>query len=355
MRVARHRRPARRRARGPALSMVPFTTAPGTSFGASRRSGWRRRFPLLFALAILAITPALVLAQGTDSVTVSWTSTGDDGMSGTATAYDLRMSDHSITAGNFKNAQQVTGLPAPQPSGTSQSFVVHGLTRGTTYYFALRTGDDRGNWSGISNLVKWDWPVDPAPPSTPHNVQVTRVSTTMQVTWDASTDPNLAGYNVYRSLSNGPFVRLDNVALLITNRYVDSPAPSTSTSPKYQVTTVDMLGHESAPSRQPIAEALVAAPQWSLLPSYPNPSHLGASVHLPIAVPAAVTGDVSLEIVDGAGQPVRRLTLTSPNPGTDELVWDGRNDAGRATAPGVYRGWLTVGGTRSCVRLLRVP
>lgn len=336
-------------------AMVPFTSSPGRSLDVSRRSSWRRRFPLLFALAVLAITPALVLAQGADSVTVSWTATGDDGMNGTAAVFDLRMSPTPITAGNFGNAAPVSGVPAPLPSGTAQSVVVRGLTRGTTYYFAIRTADDRGNWSGVSNLVRWDWPVDPVPPSPPKGVHATRSGGGMQVAWQASTDTSVAGYNVYRSLSGGAYTRLNNTALVAGTSYLDAPAPAQSTNPQYQVTTVDMLGHESARSKQPVVPNLSLAADWQLLPGYPNPSRLSESVHLPIAVPANASSDVTLQILDGGGQLVRRLTLSSPHPGTDELVWDGLNDAGRPTAPGVYRGWLTTGGTRTVVRLLRVP
>jgi hypothetical protein len=37
------------------------------------------------------------------------------------------------------------------------------------------------------------------------------------------------------------------------------------------------------------------------------------------------------------------------------LSWDGRNDAGRATVPGVYRAWLKAGDRRQLVRFVRMP
>ena len=87
------------------------------------------------------------------SVTLFWTAPGDDSLLGRATSYDLRYSTSTITSGNFGNATQVLGLPAPQASGTAESYTVNGLTGGQNYYFCIRTRDDVGNWSAISNVV----------------------------------------------------------------------------------------------------------------------------------------------------------------------------------------------------------
>ena len=64
---------------------------------------------------------------------------------------------------------------------------------------------------------------------------------------------------------------------------------------------------------------------------------------------------VLTQILDTAGEQVRHLVIANPIPGSTEIAWDGLNDAGRATAPGVYRGWLVAGDSRSSVRLVRVP
>jgi len=103
-----------------------------------------------------------------DSVTVSWTAPGDDSLTGTAKLYDVRFSTAPITSANFTAAVQATGAPTPLPAGTSQSMLVTGLSPATAYWFALKTIDDAGNWSGISNIVQWSTPaasdtIRPAP------------------------------------------------------------------------------------------------------------------------------------------------------------------------------------------------
>jgi hypothetical protein len=86
-------------------------------------------------------------------VTLEWTAPGDDGMTGTATTYALRYSWNPITLANWANATLVTPGPVPLPAGTLQRYTVTGLIAGTLYYFAIRTADERGNWSGLSNVV----------------------------------------------------------------------------------------------------------------------------------------------------------------------------------------------------------
>lgn len=101
-----------------------------------------------------AVTDLAVDASKTtmDSLTLTWTATGDDGLLGRASFYDLRYrTDEAITDANWDTAKQVLGEPAPQPSGSPESLTVTGLSPATTYYFALKVADDAGRVSGLSN------------------------------------------------------------------------------------------------------------------------------------------------------------------------------------------------------------
>jgi hypothetical protein len=109
----------------------------------------------ILALAALALAPLAVLAASPTSVTLVWTAPGDDGWTGTAKAYDIRFSREPITAANFQSASKLTSLLIPGPAGTRQAFSIFGLTPGVVYYFAIRTVDEAGNWSGVSNVVSY--------------------------------------------------------------------------------------------------------------------------------------------------------------------------------------------------------
>jgi len=113
-----------------------------------------RSLVLLVAIAALGAPAPAALAQTTaTSVTLTWTTPGDDSLSGTASQFDLRYSTATITATNFGAATRWTAMPAPAVSGTTQSVTVSGLTPSTTYWFAIKTADEVPNWSAISNVI----------------------------------------------------------------------------------------------------------------------------------------------------------------------------------------------------------
>lgn len=109
------------------------------------------------AIQDLSVTSGYVLQ------TLTWTAPGDDGSVGTAAAYDVRYSDVSITEENWPTATEVTVEPTPAASGTEQSVSVGGLSGGATYYFAVKTSDEAGNQSALSNLASGSLP--PPPPN----------------------------------------------------------------------------------------------------------------------------------------------------------------------------------------------
>jgi hypothetical protein len=100
-----------------------------------------------------AITNLSKTTVTSNSVKLNWTAPGDDGNTGTASAYDIRYSTSVITAANFNAATQLSGAPAPATAATSQSFVVTGLTANTAYHFAIKASDEVPHTSPISNVI----------------------------------------------------------------------------------------------------------------------------------------------------------------------------------------------------------
>jgi hypothetical protein len=100
-----------------------------------------------------AIANLSVTGSTATSISLSWAAPGDDGTSGTAASYDIRYSTSTITSANWGSATPATGEPTPTASGTTQSYTLSGLTGSRTYYIAIRTSDEVGNVSGLSNVV----------------------------------------------------------------------------------------------------------------------------------------------------------------------------------------------------------
>jgi hypothetical protein len=58
-----------------------------------------------------------------------------------------------ITEANFNSATPVGGVPAPKLPGSTETFTVTGLIGNRVYYFAIKTLDNAGNWSALSNVT----------------------------------------------------------------------------------------------------------------------------------------------------------------------------------------------------------
>jgi len=107
----------------------------------------------VFAAAALVLVIGLPSAAHAAGVTLHWTAPGDDSLAGRATAYDMRYGFSPITSANFVNAMQAQGEPTPAAPGVRETYIVSGLQAGSSYYFAMKTLDNAGNWSTLSNLA----------------------------------------------------------------------------------------------------------------------------------------------------------------------------------------------------------
>src|SRR3989339_770572 len=139
-----------------------------------------------------------------NSVVLTWTAVGDDGTTGTATSYDMRYSNVSITDSNWGSATPVTGEPAPKANGESETMAVNGLNGSTQYYFAIKVIDESSNQSGISNVVNVTTPEQPADIIAPAqinnlsagNAQETSITLTWTAVGDDGTTGTATGYDI---------------------------------------------------------------------------------------------------------------------------------------------------------------
>jgi len=87
------------------------------------------------------------------SIGISWTAPGDDGNTGIASSYLIRYSTSTISESNWSSATSFGSPPLPAAAGTGQSTTVSGLVPGATYFIAIKTIDDYGNVSPLSNAA----------------------------------------------------------------------------------------------------------------------------------------------------------------------------------------------------------
>ena len=98
-----------------------------------------------------AVTDLAAADPTSNSITLTWTASGDDSAFGTSAYYDIRYATSPIDSGNFDLATEVLNEPDPQETGSLETFTTGGLGFNTTYYFALRVFDEQGNGSKVSN------------------------------------------------------------------------------------------------------------------------------------------------------------------------------------------------------------
>lgn len=101
-----------------------------------------------------AVFDLQVTGSTSRSLVLEWTAPYDNGSSGRARSYNIRFAGAPISEGNWDSAVEASGPPKPDPGGNRQSYVLSGLDPSTLYYVAIRSVDNEGNLSGISNVVE---------------------------------------------------------------------------------------------------------------------------------------------------------------------------------------------------------
>jgi hypothetical protein len=99
-----------------------------------------------------AVTDLRAAAIDQTTFELTWTAPGDDYMAGQAATYDIRYSpDPILEEAEWNAATPLTQVPTPGYSGDSETFVATDLMAGKSYFFGLKTSDELGNTSDVSN------------------------------------------------------------------------------------------------------------------------------------------------------------------------------------------------------------
>jgi len=108
-----------------------------------------------------SISDVTYLLPTITSVALSWTAPGDDGALGTAKSYDIRYATTSLSEANWAHAIKFLSILKPKEPGSKESFTISGFDHETTFYIAIKTSDEAGNESAISNVISFTTPTAP--------------------------------------------------------------------------------------------------------------------------------------------------------------------------------------------------
>lgn len=119
----------------------PYTTGP------YERSQFSDQYPPdpVQDLTVVAVDP------GVGSVTLRWSAPSSEGAP--AVSYDVRYSTGGLNSEVWDSATVLASPPAPAAPGVLQTLTVSALPLGQTYFFGLKSRDQVGNESPLSNIA----------------------------------------------------------------------------------------------------------------------------------------------------------------------------------------------------------
>ncbi len=184
-------------------------------------------------------------------VELRWKANSEPDLAG----YNIYRSDSPT--GSF-SAKVNSAVIAPDAT----SFRDNSVSDGHTYYYVIEALDTTGNKSPLSTAAGVT-PVDQTPPGIPNGLKVEDPWTgdSLILTWQANTDLDLAGYNLYRATDlNGPFTKVDRKLIGgKTTSWRDRHLPRGFTY-YYRLTAVDGHQNESAYSTAVSAQPVDKTP-----------------------------------------------------------------------------------------------
>jgi hypothetical protein len=132
------------------------------------------------------VTDLTALDPAPHAVTLVFTAPGDDSLSGTAAASEVRFAASPITEATWESAQLVPVASAPAPCGSPEHVRVTGLTPESIVHVAMRARDDASRWSAVSNDVEVTLPPDTISPGAINDLTVVETGIrTATLSWTA--------------------------------------------------------------------------------------------------------------------------------------------------------------------------
>jgi len=176
--------------------------------------------------------------------------------------------------------------------------------------------------------------VDNVPPLPPAPFLGTYSAGVAALHWGANTEPDLAGYRLYRGSTAGFVPGASNLVTARTDTSFNDPAGAPFW---YRLTAIDIHGNESAstlllPSGATGVAGGAAPPRLALASPEPNPAY--GPTTLRCSLPRETS--VRLAIYDAGGRLVRMLADGPRGAGEFTTTWDLRDEAGRDVGAGLY-------------------
>jgi hypothetical protein len=139
---------------------------------------------------------------------------------------------------------EADGQPQQLADTDGPSYLDASTSYGIRYRYLVQAIAADNQWSVVSEPAEIT-PVDTFPPAVPEGVSAVPTPQSIELSWTRNTETNFRGYNVFRSVDNGPF---EKIAPLIEFPTFSDSKIEPGKKYRYTVSTVDLTGNESAQS-----------------------------------------------------------------------------------------------------------
>ncbi len=212
-------------------------------------------------------------------------------------------------------------------------------------FFMVAAHDQYNDFIAFPSNEATGHSVDNLAPAAPLMLTAQRVGSNVNLKWNGVHVRDLKDYSVYRKTSSGVTpVPINFLASSEDTVAVDTGAPASALY--YIVTAYDVHANQGPPSNEASVQATTGVGNTppiatlTVLQNQPNP--FGGTTDLRIGLPS--NSDVSIEVFDVAGRRVRTQALAQQAAGWRTVPFDGRDQAGRPLASGVYFYRITASG-----------
>ncbi|MEW5925814.1 MAG: hypothetical protein AB1746_17675, partial [Candidatus Zixiibacteriota bacterium] len=260
-------------------------------------------------------------------ILITWTAVGDDGVTGAASAYEIRYSLDEISEANWSDATLYNAAPTPRPAGYTISVLMNGLQPGQSYYIGIVAYDDANNPSSLSNIVSEVAQVDISL-GAEDTIQVVAPGNNTVVN---SMKPNLVIQNVDETPSNVYYFELATDAAMSNIVGADIATQETGENTTFEVAEELSEGTTYYWRARMGTDYISVVSSFTVMPRshvYPNPFEMSQA---DFATFKELPLNSNLIIMTVSGATVRKWSDIS-----GDITWDGSNDSGGKVASGVY-------------------
>lgn len=233
---------------------------------------------------------------------------------------------------SITNATMVNSPAVGDVDGDGDIEIALIVKGGTVHLWTIENVPYHGYLTDWGTFYHDNWNTGWFHPLKPQDLTAVISGSSVDLGWNSNTEPDIAGYNIYRSdISGGPYTKV-NSTLIADAFYTDS---SGTYSDYYCVSAViEALAESRLSDEASVQSGIETNEQFFYTSACPNPFSINTTISF--SIPAELAGNTELSIYDLSGRKVNTLLNEILPSGTYSVVWNKTDYSGEIVCPGTY-------------------